>query len=108
MLIPGHNLDAGHTAPYLVREAIGRKRRRGACCAGITRASERIRLTLLLQIIRRVRESLTYIGELEPSVRVTVIDAYADSVHIAQWFTAGLTACALLASFFIKETQLTK
>ncbi|KAF7794028.1 hypothetical protein EIP86_005156 [Pleurotus ostreatoroseus] len=60
------------------------------------------------EIIRRVRESLAYIGELEPSVRATVIDAYADSVHVAQWFTAGLTVCALIASFFIKETQLTK
>ncbi len=60
------------------------------------------------QIVKRVRESLAYIGELEPSVRATVIDAYADSVHVTQWFTATLTACALVASFFIKEKQLAK
>ena len=41
-------------------------------------------------------------------MRVKVIGAYSDSVHAVQWFTAALTACALFASFFIKEKRLSK
>lgn len=60
------------------------------------------------QIIRRVRESLTYIGELEPSVRAKVILSYQDAIHVAMWFTCGVAVCALISSCFIKEKPLTK
>ncbi|EKM56847.1 uncharacterized protein PHACADRAFT_118869 [Phanerochaete carnosa HHB-10118-sp] len=60
------------------------------------------------EIIRRVRESLEYIGELEPAVRAKVVASYADALHVAMWFTCAITVCALLSSCFIKEKQLAK
>ncbi|PSR87343.1 hypothetical protein PHLCEN_2v5160 [Hermanssonia centrifuga] len=60
------------------------------------------------QIIQKVRESLTYIGELEPSVQAKVIASYADAVIIVQRYTVVLAVCALVSSFFIKEKALTR
>lgn len=62
----------------------------------------------LLQIIKRVRESLTYIGELEPVVRGKVIASYADAIHVAMWFTLALCVCSLVSACFIKEKALTR
>jgi len=60
------------------------------------------------EIIRRVRQSLTHIGELEPTVRVKVIASYEDALHMTMWFTLTLTVCAIISSLFIKEKPLTK
>ncbi|KAI0776418.1 major facilitator superfamily domain-containing protein [Irpex lacteus] len=43
------------------------------------------------EIIKRVRQSLDYIKELEPSVRVKVIASYEDALHATMYFTAALT-----------------
>ena len=61
-----------------------------------------------LQIIKRVRQSLSYIGELEPPVRVKVIASYEDALHVTMYFTASLTVLAIVSSVFIKEKPLTK
>ena len=55
-----------------------------------------------------MRESLTYIGELEPAVRAEVIKAYEESLHFVFAFTIVLTVCAFIFSFFIKEKSLAK
>ncbi|KAI0689162.1 MFS general substrate transporter [Cytidiella melzeri] len=60
------------------------------------------------EIIKRVRQSLSHIGELEPPVRAKVIASYEDAIHATMWFTASLTVLAIIASFFIKEKPLTK
>ncbi|KAI0710889.1 MFS general substrate transporter [Earliella scabrosa] len=59
------------------------------------------------EIIKRVRESLDNIGQLEPSVRAKVILAYQDGVQAAFWFTVVLSALTVLTSFYIKEKPLT-
>ena len=67
------------------------------------------RLTLRApKIIQKVRESLTYIQELDAPVRDKVIAAYAQAVHSTQFYTIILTACALATSFLIKEKPLSK
>ncbi|KAI0088770.1 MFS general substrate transporter [Irpex rosettiformis] len=58
------------------------------------------------EIIKRVRQSLSYIGELEPPVRVKVIASYEDALHATMYFTASLTVFALVSSLFIKEKSL--
>lgn len=55
-----------------------------------------------------MRESLTYIDELEPVVRGKVIASYADAIHVAMWFTLALCVCALVSACFIKEKALTR
>ena len=60
-----------------------------------------------MQIIKRVRESLDNIGQLEPSVRAKVILAYQDGVQAAFWFTVVLSALTVFTSFYIKEKPLT-
>ncbi|KAI0341537.1 MFS general substrate transporter [Trametopsis cervina] len=60
------------------------------------------------EIIKRVRQSLSHIRELEPAVRAKVIDSYDDAIHVTMWFTALLAVFSILASLFIKEKALTK
>ncbi|KAI0755674.1 MFS general substrate transporter [Fomes fomentarius] len=60
------------------------------------------------EIIRRVRESLEYIGELEPAVRVKVVRAYQDGLQAAFWFTVVLTALTVVTAFYIKEKPLAR
>lgn len=61
-----------------------------------------------MQIIRRVRESLQYIGELEPAVRAKVVRAYQDGLQAAFWFTVVLTALTVVTAFYIKEKPLAR
>ncbi|EIW52680.1 MFS general substrate transporter [Trametes versicolor FP-101664 SS1] len=58
------------------------------------------------EIVRRVRESLEYLEQLEPAVREKVIRAYEDGLQAAFWFTVALSAITVVVSFFIKEKQL--
>jgi MFS family permease len=59
-------------------------------------------------IVTRVRESLTYVDELDPTTRVAVLDSYERAIYIAFCFTAVLGACAAISSFFVKAKSLQK
>jgi len=56
-----------------------------------------------MQIVRRVREALSYIDELEPSSRVIVRSSYNAALTMAFYFTVVFGALSLLSSLFIKE-----
>lgn len=58
------------------------------------------------KIIRKVRESLTYIGELDPPTQAIVRSSYEDAIHVTLWFSAIMAVFALLSSVFIKEKPL--
>ncbi|EDR06887.1 member of the major facilitator superfamily [Laccaria bicolor S238N-H82] len=55
------------------------------------------------EIIRRVRESLSYLDELDPVTRATVTTSYGEAIHVAFWFSAIMAACAMISAIFIKE-----
>ena len=61
-----------------------------------------------LQIIIRVRESLAYLGQLEPAVRAKVIAAYEDGLQAAFWFSAVLSALTVVSAVFVKEKRLSQ
>jgi predicted MFS family arabinose efflux permease len=58
------------------------------------------------EIVRRVRESLSYIDELDPTTQAIVRVAYEKAAHVTLYFTVGLSVCAVISSVFIKETSL--
>ena len=60
------------------------------------------------QIIKRVRESLEYLEQLQPEVREKVVLAYQDGVQASFWFTVALTALTVLCAVFIKEKLLAR
>ncbi|KAJ6504440.1 member of the major facilitator superfamily [Mycena vulgaris] len=59
------------------------------------------------EIIRRVRESLKYIDELDPTTAGVVRSAYASSVLVTMWFSTTMAVCALVSACFIREKPLT-
>ena len=61
---------------------------------------------LVPQIVKKVRESLEYLEQLEPAVREKVIHAYQDGLQAAFWFTVALSALSVLVSFYVKEKPL--
>ena len=61
---------------------------------------------LVLQIVHRVRESLNYVDQLEPSVRAIVRTSYEEALQATFWFAVVLSVLALISSFFIKEKPL--
>ncbi|KAE9396444.1 MFS general substrate transporter [Gymnopus androsaceus JB14] len=60
------------------------------------------------EIVRRVRESLDYLNGLEPATKAIVLGAYEDAIHVTMWFSFSMGVCAAVASFFIKETALSR
>ncbi|KAH9942963.1 MFS general substrate transporter [Amylocystis lapponica] len=58
------------------------------------------------KIITRVRESLSYLDRLEPTVRKTVVQSYEDGIQVTMWFAVALAVTAVICSFFIKEKSL--
>lgn len=60
------------------------------------------------EIIDRVRKSLTSIHDLDPAIRVRVIDSYDTAIHIALWVCVAGSGLAAISSWFIKEKALTK
>ncbi|KAF8629380.1 hypothetical protein AX17_005676 [Amanita inopinata Kibby_2008] len=58
------------------------------------------------EIIKRVRESLDYVKQLDPYTKALVISSYEDAVHVTLLFSVALAACAAVASIFIKEKEL--
>ncbi|KAJ6500918.1 MFS general substrate transporter [Mycena sanguinolenta] len=59
------------------------------------------------EIVRRVRESLTYIDELDSATAAIVRLAYSDAVLVTMWFSTAMAACALVSSAFIREKPIT-
>jgi len=57
-------------------------------------------------IIQRVRTSLSYIEELDPTTRAIVRKSYEDAVHVTLWFTVILAGCSAFFSFFVKGKTL--
>ncbi|KAJ7594557.1 MFS general substrate transporter [Mycena floridula] len=58
------------------------------------------------ELVRRVRESLDYIKDLDPVTRGIVEASYEESIHLALWLSVGLAGCAVISSLFIKEKPL--
>ncbi|TBU60299.1 MFS general substrate transporter [Dichomitus squalens] len=60
------------------------------------------------EIIKRVRESLGYLDQLEPAVRAKVVHSYRDGLQAAFWYTATLCAVTTVTAFFVKEKPLSR
>ncbi|KAF8885361.1 major facilitator superfamily-domain-containing protein [Infundibulicybe gibba] len=60
------------------------------------------------EIVRRVRESLTYVDQLDPATRAIVRGAYEQAIHVTFWFTAIMAACSVVSAIFIKEKPLVR
>lgn len=58
------------------------------------------------EIIRRVRESLAYLNQLDPSTKEIVIRSYANAIQVTFLFTVILAALSAISSLFIKEKEL--
>jgi hypothetical protein len=58
------------------------------------------------QIVREVRESLTYIDTLDPDTQLIVRSSYEDAVHISMGLCIFWAVCAFGSSLFIKEKLL--
>ncbi|KAG9218346.1 hypothetical protein CCMSSC00406_0007283 [Pleurotus cornucopiae] len=68
----------------------------------------KILISFVLQLIRRVRESLTYVDTLDPSVQAAVRSSYAQAVQATLLFTTSMGALAAISAVFIKEEPLTR
>ncbi|KAJ3976235.1 hypothetical protein EV361DRAFT_343713 [Lentinula raphanica] len=55
------------------------------------------------EVVRRVRESLEYLTELDQSTRTIVLGAYEVAIRRSMWFSFSMGICALVASLFINE-----
>ncbi|CAK5279000.1 unnamed protein product [Mycena citricolor] len=60
------------------------------------------------EIIRRVRESLAYIDELEPATAAVVRMAYERGLQVTFWFSCAAAACALVAAVFVREAPMAR
>ncbi|KAJ7473365.1 member of the major facilitator superfamily [Mycena latifolia] len=59
------------------------------------------------EIVRRVRESLKYIDELDSTTAGAVRSAYGSAVLVSMWFSTAMSACALVSASFIREKPIT-
>lgn len=57
-------------------------------------------------IAKRVRESLAYLDELDPSTRRIVVSSYERALFIAFCFTTLMGFCAAVSSLFVKAKAL--
>ena len=53
-----------------------------------------------------LRESLTYIGELDLPTQAAVRSSYEEAIHVTLWFSAIMAVFGLVSSVFIKEKPL--
>ncbi|KAF9069478.1 member of the major facilitator superfamily [Rhodocollybia butyracea] len=60
------------------------------------------------EIVKRVRESLDYLKELDQATQTIVLGAYEDAIHETMWFSFSMAGCAFVAAFFINETPLSR
>ncbi|TFK22998.1 member of the major facilitator superfamily [Coprinopsis marcescibilis] len=58
------------------------------------------------EIVRRVRESLAYLDELDDVTQAIVRGSYANAIQNTFWFSVWVAAACLVASLFIKEKPL--
>ncbi|KAH0578332.1 hypothetical protein H2248_003951 [Termitomyces sp. 'cryptogamus'] len=58
------------------------------------------------EMIVQIRESLAYLGSLDPAIIAIIRSSYAHNVQLTLVLSAGLTICAFFCSFFIKEKML--
>ncbi|KAF8254003.1 MFS general substrate transporter [Wilcoxina mikolae CBS 423.85] len=58
------------------------------------------------EIVRKVRESMEFIGTLPEETRVVVRACYRDALQVAFVFALGLAVCAVVSAAFIKEKKL--
>ncbi|KAH9942816.1 MFS general substrate transporter [Amylocystis lapponica] len=55
------------------------------------------------EIVAHVRESLSYLGTLEPAVRDVVVQSYQDGIQVTLWWLVAVAALSVVASAFVKE-----
>ncbi|KAL0577780.1 hypothetical protein V5O48_004208 [Marasmius crinis-equi] len=60
------------------------------------------------EVVRKVRESLKYLDQLDSDTRTIVKASYESSIHITMWYSLGLAICAFGCSLFIKEKALSR
>jgi len=60
------------------------------------------------EIIDRVRKSLSAIHDLDPAIRVRVIESYDTAIHYALWVCVAGSGMAAISTWFIKEKPLNK
>ena len=60
------------------------------------------------EIVKKVRESMDYIGTLPEETRVVVRACYRDALQVAFIFSIALATCAVLCAVFIKEKRLSR
>ncbi|KAK1221188.1 hypothetical protein PQX77_016000 [Marasmius sp. AFHP31] len=60
------------------------------------------------EIVRRVRESLQYLDQLDSETRAIVKTSYESSIHATMWYSVGLAVCTFVFSLFIKEKPLSR
>lgn len=53
-----------------------------------------------------MRESLSYIDELDPDTQVIVRESYRLAINRALWFSAKMGLCGAVAAFFIHDKAL--
>ncbi|KAG7088916.1 hypothetical protein E1B28_012861 [Marasmius oreades] len=58
------------------------------------------------EVVRKVRESLENLGNLDSEMREVVKRSYEDAIQNTMWVSLGLAGCAFLCSVFIKEKRL--
>ncbi|KAK2467624.1 hypothetical protein APHAL10511_000479 [Amanita phalloides] len=83
--------------------------------AGSTLAQNALRYLLhkrlsgdnIQEIVRRVRQSLSYLNELDPVTKAIVVHSYKNAIQVTFLFMVAMGALAALASLFIKEKALT-
>ncbi|KAI0037156.1 MFS general substrate transporter [Vararia minispora EC-137] len=55
------------------------------------------------EIVRRVREALSYIDELDPASRAIVRSSYGMALQTTFYFALACATCSFISSFFVKE-----
>ncbi|KAK2467210.1 hypothetical protein APHAL10511_000759 [Amanita phalloides] len=60
------------------------------------------------EIVTRVRQSLSYLSQLDPITKGTVVQSYEDAIQVNFLFSVTLAALAAVSSLFIKERPLTR
>jgi len=60
------------------------------------------------ELVRKVRESLTYIDQLDPATQKIVRDCFEMALHSAFRFSVIVASMAVISSIFIKEKSLTR
>jgi len=58
------------------------------------------------EIIQKVRESLNYIGELDPPTQAAVRSSYEEAIHVTLWFSVIMAVLSLISAVFIIEKPL--